>query len=149
MRDGIAQWEATGAREAVPAMLAFVVEALLGDGRSAEAVATADRALALAQASGERFYEPEIHRLLGEARRQEGAPDHDVEAAFVLGLDCARACGARTLELRLASSLGRLWTVQGRHEAARALVADTCAGMLEGLDTADLCEARTFLEELR
>jgi class 3 adenylate cyclase/predicted ATPase len=149
MRDGIAQWEATGAREAVPAMLAFVVEALLLDGRSAEAVATAEHALTLARASGERFYEPEIHRLLGEARRQEGAPDRDVEATFVRGLDCARACGARTLELRLASSLGRLWAGQGRHEAARALVADTCAGMLEGWDTADLCDARTFLEESR
>jgi class 3 adenylate cyclase/predicted ATPase len=131
MREGIALWEATGAKEAIPAMQAMVAEALLRDGRGAEAEAVLVPAVALARQTGERFYEPELHRLLGEARRTQGASDHEVEQHLARGLEVARACGAVALELRLASDLGRLRTAQGRPAEGHALVADVHARMPE------------------
>ena len=113
MRDGIARWEATGAREAIPAMLALVGEALLGDGRIVEGAAAVEEALARAQATGERFYEPELHRLLAAARRMQGASDDEIERILHTGLELARTCGAQTLELRIAHDLQRLHAGQG------------------------------------
>jgi hypothetical protein len=45
-------------------------------------------------------------------------------------------------------SLGRLWHQQGRRQAARQLLAETIGWFQEGLDTADLQEARALLQEL-
>jgi len=146
MRDGIARWEATGAREGIPAMEALVADALLCDNRAIEASATIERALARAQESGERFYEPDLHRLRASARRMQAAPDEDVERAVVAGIDLARECGARTFELRLALELGRVRVAQGRAAEGRTLVAAARARMPEGDATADVRDACAFLE---
>jgi adenylate cyclase len=52
------------------------------------------------------------------------------------------------LELRAATSLGRLWRHQGKADAARQLLGDVYGGFTEGLETADLQEARAALETL-
>src|SRR5262249_14688848 len=116
------------------------------------------------EATGERFYEAELHRLRGELLlRQEageGPPcagrsqDSDrpglaeAEACFRRALDVARRQGAKSLELRAVLSLGRL--LRGRGEAAegRRLLATTLGWFTEGWDTRDLQDARDLLEEL-
>jgi predicted ATPase len=60
----------------------------------------------------------------------------------------AREQGARTWELRAATSLARLWRHQGRATEARDLLAPVCGPFSEGLDV-DLSEARALLDELR
>ncbi|PYM17132.1 MAG: hypothetical protein DMD81_10215 [Candidatus Rokuibacteriota bacterium] len=60
----------------------------------------------------------------------------------------ARRQRARSFELRAAISLSRLWTRQRKTHEARALTAEAYAGFTEGLDTADLNEARAILDEL-
>ena len=60
----------------------------------------------------------------------------------------ARQQQAKSLELRAAMSLSRLWQRQQRTEAS-ALLAPIYDRFTEGFDTADLQEARTLLEELR
>jgi predicted ATPase len=145
MRDGIACWEATGAKEAVPAMLALVADALLRAGRIDEAVASVDDALARAKASGERFYEPELHRLRARARRLQGAPLDEVEGIMLAGLALARACGSRTFELRLALDLGYVRAEQGRGGEGRALVRETYASMPDGAATLGSADVQTFL----
>jgi class 3 adenylate cyclase/predicted ATPase len=145
MRDGIAYWEATGAKEAVPAMLALVADALLRADQIDEAAAAVEDALARAEASGERFYEPELHRLRARARRMQGAPLDEVERIILAGLDLARTCGSRTFELRLALDLGYVRAEQGRVREGRALVCETYARMPEGAATLGSSEVQTFL----
>jgi predicted ATPase len=63
-------------------------------------------------------------------------------------LAVARRQQAKSWELRAATSLARLWQRQGKRDAARQLLADVYSWFTEGLDTADLQEAKTLLEEL-
>ena len=60
----------------------------------------------------------------------------------------ARRQEAKSLELRAAMSLARLWQQQGKQADARALLAPIYGWFAEGFDTADLQEAKTLLEEL-
>jgi predicted ATPase len=55
---------------------------------------------------------------------------------------------AKSLELRAAISLSRLWQQRGKRDDARALLAAIYGWFTEGFDTADLQEARALLEDL-
>jgi predicted ATPase len=77
-----------------------------------------------------------------------GEQDAEAEACFRRALDVARHQQAKSLELRAAMSLARLWQQQGKQAEARALLAPVYGWFTEGFDTADLQEAKTLLEEL-
>ena len=64
-------------------------------------------------------------------------------------LAVARAQSAKAFELRAATSLARLWQAEGRRAEAHALLAPVCAWFTEGLDTADLKDATSLLNELQ
>src|SRR5262245_12357484 len=86
-------------------------------------------------------------RLKEEATRR--SPQRtEAEACFRKALDVARRQQAKSLELRAAMSLSRLWQQQGKSDDARALLAPVYGWFTEGFDTADLQEARALLEEL-
>jgi predicted ATPase len=72
----------------------------------------------------------------------------EAEACVHKALAVARHQGAKSLELRAAMSLARLWQRQGKGAEAHALLAPIYGWFTEGFDTADLQEARTLLEEL-
>jgi predicted ATPase len=63
-------------------------------------------------------------------------------------LDVACRQQAKSLELRAAMSLSRLWQQQGKRAEAHALLAPIYGWFTEGFDTADLQEAKALLEEL-
>ena len=55
---------------------------------------------------------------------------------------------AKSLELRAAMSLARLWQRQDKQVEAHELLAPVYGWFTEGFDTADLQEAKALLEEL-
>ncbi|NIM72337.1 MAG: hypothetical protein GTO28_04255, partial [Gammaproteobacteria bacterium] len=63
-------------------------------------------------------------------------------------LETARAQQAKSLELRSAISLARLWQRSGSASQARALLEPLYAWFTEGFDTTDLKQARALLAEL-
>jgi predicted ATPase len=63
-------------------------------------------------------------------------------------LAVARRQQAKSLELRAAMSLSRLWQQQGRPEEARQLLSEVYDWLTEGFETADLQEATRLLETL-
>ena len=97
----------------------------------------------------ERFYAAEICRLKGELLLALSL-DNQAEAETCLhqALDIARRQQAKSLELRVAISLARLWQHQGKHTEARQLLAEVYGWFTEGFDTADLLEARALLDTL-
>ena len=70
------------------------------------------------------------------------------ELCFRQALDIARRQQAKSLELRAAISLSRLWQQQGKRDEARELLVPVYGWFTEGFDTADLQEAKALLEEL-
>ena len=66
----------------------------------------------------------------------------EAETCFHQALDVARRQQAKSLELRAAMSLARLWQHQGKRDEAHQLLAEVYGWFTEGFDTADLQEAR-------
>ena len=97
----------------------------------------------------ERWWEAEVHRLRGVLLlRQPGTPQAEAEAWLQRALDVARRQEAKSLELRAATSLARLWQQQGKRQEAQDLLAPVYGWFTEGFDTADLQEAKALLEAL-
>jgi predicted ATPase len=98
--------------------------------------------------NGERWWEAELYRLTGELLLRQGDPEAQAEAHFHHALNTARRQQAKSLELRAAMSLSRLWQQQGQRNEARELLAPIYGWFTEGVDTADLQEAKALLEGL-
>jgi predicted ATPase len=98
--------------------------------------------------TGECLWEAELHRLKGELMRASGAEISKVEDSLLFALQIADRQDARSLKLRSATSLARLWADQGRRTEAYDLLAPVYGWFTEGFDTADLKDAKALLEEL-
>ena len=96
-----------------------------------------------------RWAEAELYRLRRSLLLQQTeTPQAEVETWLQRALDVARRQEARSLELRAAMNLSRLWHQQGKWKEARDLLAEVYAWFTEGFDTADLQETKALLEEL-
>jgi predicted ATPase len=146
---GVAAWRASGAVLHVPyfcTMLADVCDHLGHPDDGLQALAEAHT---LVEQHEERYWEAEVCRLRGVLLlRQPGTPPAEAEAWLQRALDVARRQEAKSLELRAAMSLSRLWQQQGKQAEARALLAPVYGWFTEGFDTADLQEARALLDAL-
>ena len=149
IRQGLDAWQATGAELAVPSFQALLAEAYGTVGRVTDGLAAIDEAMTRVHTTGERLYEAELHRLKGTLLLAR-SPHHQAEAetCFRYALEVARCQQAKAWELRAALSLSRLWQQRGKRDAARELLTEVYGWFTEGLDTADLKEARALLEEL-
>jgi tetratricopeptide (TPR) repeat protein len=120
-------------------------------GQTAEGLGAIAEALAFVHTTGERSWEAELYRLQGELLRlgEEEQERGRVEECFCQALEIARRQQAKSLELRAAMSLARLWQRQGKRAEARELLAAIYGWFTEGFDTADLQEAKACLETSR
>jgi predicted ATPase len=149
MRQGRAALQALGAKLWWPAYLAWLAEAYDGMGQATEGLPVLTEALTIAHNTGERFWEAELHRRKGALLLARSAEQHaEAEICFQQALDIARRQQAKSLELRAAVSLSRLWRQQGKHQAAHDLLAPIYHWFTEGFDTVDLQEAKALLDEL-
>ncbi|HJY82325.1 MAG TPA: hypothetical protein VKK81_14740, partial [Candidatus Binatia bacterium] len=72
----------------------------------------------------------------------------EAEQCFHKAIEIARRQQAKSLELRAAMSLARLWQQQGKKKEARPMLAKIYGWFTEGFDTKDLQEAKALLKEL-
>jgi predicted ATPase len=149
LQQGLTSYRATGAEIFMTYLLALLAEVYWKRGQAEEGLTVLEEALAFVENNSERHFEPEIHRLKGELL-QHLSSNHVVEAenCFHHALDIARRQQSKSLELRAAMSLSRLWHQQGKREEARQMLAEIYCWFTEGFDTADLKEAKILLEEL-
>ena len=115
-----------------------------------EGLALLDEAEAAVELTHECCWEAEIYRLRGQLLLAASDPtaSASAEACYRRALEVARRQGARSLELRAAVSLSRLWQAADRHGDARDLLAPIYERFTEGLDLPELREAAAFLAEL-
>jgi predicted ATPase len=156
IQQGMAIWRASGQELAQPFWLALLAEQHGKACQFKEGLRLLSEALALAHRRELRLWEPELHRLQGELllRRaltkrntRTAQTTSDVETCLRQALDTARRQQAKSLELRAAMSLSRLWQRQGKCDKARELLAPVKSWFTEGFETADMQEAQALLDE--
>jgi len=142
-------YRATGAEIQRPHFLALLAEAYSISGQSEAGLTVLAEALALVDTTGERDYEAEIHRLKGELLLQQSSGNStEAETCFQQAISIAQNQQAKSLELRAAMSLSRLWQQQGKRQEAYDLLTPIYNWFTEGFDTADLQDAKGLLNEL-
>ena len=155
----IAAWCATGAELLRPYFLGLLAEQYGKVGRSEKGLALLDEALAVVNTSAERFSEAELYRLRGElllvrdanrlsAQTSTPRSNSEAEGCFQKALFIARQQGAKSWELRAATSLARQWGKQGKRERARRVLTETTDWFTEGRETRDFQAAQALLAEL-
>ena len=148
-RQGVAAWRATSATMLVPYLCTVLAEVADHLGHPEEALQALAEAHTLVEQREERFWEAEVCRLQGVLLLQQpGTPQEEAETWLRRALDIARRQEAKSLELRAAMSLSRLWQQQGKRAEAYDLLAPIYSWFTEGFDTADLQDAKALLAEL-
>jgi len=153
-----------------PALVAtFLAEGYLATGAPAGGLAAVDTELAVARNNALGFpWLPELWRLRGELllradgqqarsvtsspakRPSEAVPAwKEAEQCFRRALTLARASGAKSLELRAATSLARASLRRGRMTDARRLLGGICGWFGARTGGADLIDARAVLSQIR
>jgi predicted ATPase/DNA-binding winged helix-turn-helix (wHTH) protein len=147
LRRGLATLHATRHKILVGAFSIALAEGLAQTGQSDEALTVVDAAIRQVVHENETFDMPELLRLKGALLR---APPHaDVagsDACFSQSLDLARRQSALSWELRTAMNLARILADSGRAAEARALLLPVYERFAEGHATADVADAKSFLE---
>ena len=133
----------------VPYLCTVLAEVADHLGHPEEALQALAEAHTLVEQREEHFWEAEVCRLQGVLLlRQPGTPQEEAETWLRRALDVARRQEAKSLELRAAMSLSRLWQQQGKRAEACELLAPIYSWFTEGFDTADLQDAKALLAEL-
>jgi predicted ATPase len=144
-----AAFRATGAALFVPYCCAVLADVSAHLGCTADGLQALAEAHTFVEQHEERWWEVEVARLRGVLLlRQTGTPQEEAETWLQRALDVARRQEAKSLELRAAMSLARLWQQQGKRTAAYDLLAPIYGWFTEGFDTVDLQEAKALLDEL-
>jgi tetratricopeptide (TPR) repeat protein len=151
MQEGLDDFRGTDAVILTPYFSALLVEAYSADGRDQEASDLLDEI----DPSREPYWEAELCRLKGELNLRQLSSlkskvdiQVEVEDLFRRALTVSRKQLAKSLELRAAMSLSRVWSQQGRSAEALDLMSGIFGWFTEGFQTPDLLEARALLEEL-
>jgi predicted ATPase len=149
IEQGLTAHRATGAELDRPYLLALLAEAYGTIEKSEAGLTVLTEALPQVDTTGERWYEPELHRLKGALLLQQSSDNQaEAESCFRHALNLAQNQQAKSLELRAATSLARLGQSQGKSQEARQLLEDVYSWFTEGFDTADLKDAKALLDEL-
>jgi class 3 adenylate cyclase/predicted ATPase len=140
-------WRSTGSTVFIPLSLLFLATAYAELGQLNDAGRCIGEAMTVIEKTKERWFEAEVNRIAGEIALKSPEPNAGkAEAHFERALAVARKQGAKSLELRAATSMAGLWRDQGKRSEARDLLAPVYAWYTEGLDTIDLKKAKALLD---
>jgi predicted ATPase/DNA-binding winged helix-turn-helix (wHTH) protein len=168
IREGLVSYQATGTELLRPQFLTLLAEALGRARHPEEGLRELDESLEKAIRNGDASYLAEIHRIKGElllmraagrgasraAAAGSGASENDsseaaqAEGCYEHAIKIAREQKAKSWELRAVMSLARLYKERGKQQEGRGLLAEIYGSFTEGLETADLREAKALLDEL-
>jgi predicted ATPase len=146
-RDGLSAYRDTGATGRISFYMLLLARAHEIEGQLEEALAFLEEPFRIATETGERWVEAELNRQKGQLLLSQGHAEA-AEELYRQAISIAQEQEAKFWELRAAISLARLWGEQGRHAEAHELLTPVYGWFTEGFDTADLKEAKAFLENL-
>ena len=125
-----------------------IVDVCIRQGETDLAMEFAGFVAADVKAAGVDFHTAEITRLQAELLMLQGAePPVRAESLLDEAMATARHQGAKSLELRAATSFARLQARQGKREAARDTLAPIYDWFTEGFDAPDLIDAKLLVDQ--
>jgi predicted ATPase len=148
MRSAIGAIERANTQNRRPLYLGHYAVAHASLGQPEVGLGLLDEAIQAADATNERFFEAELHRLRGEVLLQMGKAD-EAEAGLRRALKIAQRQSAHWWELRAATSLASHLRQVGYSLEAYSLLQPVYSRYTEGFDTTSLKEAKTLLDELQ
>ncbi|MGE8497960.1 MAG: ATP-binding protein [Pseudomonas sp.] len=117
-------------------------------GRREEALRVIDTALTQATANDDRASLPELIRCQGDLLLDEPGGAEAGEQSLHTALTMARQQGMKAWELRITTSLARLWIRQGKHDQAQRELSALMDTFSEGFGSVDFEAARQLLKSL-
>jgi predicted ATPase len=108
----------------------------LFDGNPEKNAVGTTNGMAMFRSYGQFFGEPGVHAAI------------EAEACFYESLRIAQQQSAKSLELRTAMSIGRLYQRRNKRQQARCVLGYIYKSFSEGFETPDLREAKALLQEL-
>jgi hypothetical protein len=165
----VAQYRSAEILHLFPLHLSALAEAYGQVGRVEEGLATIAEAVHITETRAAAFWAAEVYRLKGELTSEQKSQKSQVknhklkvpnlksqipplqseaEACFHKAIEVARQQEAKSLELRAAMSLSRLWQQHGKRKEAYTVLQESYGWFTEGFDTQDLREAKALLDAL-
>jgi predicted ATPase len=147
IQEGLEKERATDALLYESYTLGLLADACITNERYGQAFEFLDQAqLRLDEDNSERFYAAEIYRLLGEAYLWSRRDLDQAERYFCKGLEVAREQKAKSLELKLCTSIYDLYELSQNADTYRGQLGEIYGSFSEGFDTADLVRAKARLK---
>jgi tetratricopeptide (TPR) repeat protein len=148
VKTSLEEYQRAGYQLGLTAQFVLLCPALLLRNEPEAALELIDHGLSIVSHNSERFFEAELYRLKARALLMRGAAEIEAESLLDQALRTARSQQARSLELRAATDLARLWINQGKRAEARDVLESIYGRFSEGFDTQDLNEAKAVLAQL-
>jgi len=145
--EGIEALEESGTKGWLPHCFTSLAKVYYRLGRHEDALKAVVRGLECSVQTGSHYEDSDLMLVRGEALRASG----EIEAAeksLCESLETAIKQKAKSLELRAATSLAKLWQSQGRGKEAHSLLAPIHSWFSEGFENDDWQNANSLLEEL-
>jgi tetratricopeptide (TPR) repeat protein len=147
IKKGMSVFATDGAMLPYAGALTNLAECYAALGRAADGLSCLDEAAQIIDTMGHRYLEVDVLRVRGDLLNATGDRTA-AEESYHRALAVAQSQTAKTLELRAATSLARLWRNQGKRTEARDALAPVYGWFTEGFSTPVLQEAKALLEEL-
>jgi class 3 adenylate cyclase/tetratricopeptide (TPR) repeat protein len=149
VKTALDEYQRAGYQLGLTAQIVLLCPALLLRNEPEAALELIDHGLSIVSHNSERFLEAELYRLKARALLMRGAPNAEAESLLDQALRTARSQQARSLELRAATDVARLWMNQGKRAEARDVLSSIYGRFSEGLETRDLKDAKDLLVQLQ
>jgi len=148
LRELIDEYISSGGRLGLPHFLGLMADVRVAAGDGDAAVEALRSGAEHIDATGERYYEPELYWAMARALMHCRRPDPDAAtAAYERAVGAARKQDAKLLELRALNGLVLHELKFGEGGAALARVHELCDWFDEDLSVPDLTRARELLEQ--
>jgi predicted ATPase len=146
---GIKLYRETGGSAFTTGMQALLADACRMAARYDDALSAVEEGLRFVVDRSEGFRKAELLRLKGLVLLDQAPADFESAEKWLLNaLEVARQQKARSMELRIAIDLAKLWRAQGKASKAVDLLGPIYASFTEGFGTQDLKEAKAWLAKL-
>jgi len=149
IQNGIEAMQQANYRAFGPYWRLILVQAFVLAGQIDSALRVTEEALALSSGTGEVWLDSELYRQRGSLLLQMAPWNPGLaEKSLRQAIQTARRQSARLFELRAATTLARVWSVQGRRADARGILEPACAWFSQFVENSDYKEAQSLLLEL-